>query len=1014
MVRNLGKSDLLPDGPPFQVNTESGNMSIAKVSRNGKYATSTGEYGIQKVPNLCDDLGNSTTCSDTSKYEITITTSSSFVNSKLFASSHSIPVPITSGSVSMEVHVNGKVATVSQSSKPFIINIPQSAPTNFAPIDGNTEGLNPQLPDARIAVDGTEMLTANVAKVVNSAITFELLPRNISKDNCPKYLVVNSFIDPPNVGWEGSINSISHWTVLPTSPKACAEGASFKGANPWAMFIDNTMFDQLKRKARERAARRLTKNEKNTVYLGYRQIPDEEYFAYRNGSQITVPYPNRDQVTTYTEVRSFISSCVFYNETTHSWSRNGCNVSALTMANKIVCECNHLTSFSSDWINLPNTIDFNYAFLLLAIWARWKDKKDLQELGLTVLAENEIDDEYLYEIFVSTGKRGDAGTDSTVHLRISGEEGETVALRLKDPQRKVLQRGQINRFLLAVPGPLGQLKFIRLWHDNSGNGSKASWFCNYVTVTDLQTKLNSHFIVDRWFAVEKPNSDIDQVVSVSGPADVLRLTHLFGKTMSMNLTEGHLWISIFSRLAHSRFTRLERVGCCLLLIFLSMLTGCMFYRNLGPAVDKNVLTLGPFSISSGEISNSLFSSLITFVPVFIVVEIFRRSRLYSSYSKKLVEAIEKHFDEPFDVNFNERGLLQTNSRIQTALSTSEKSIKITRRLLPWQLRIVAWMIIFLTLAVSVFFVTFYGISFGSTACGKWLSSLSITFIMSIMIVQPAKAMLLALFVSLVCPSLDRVEEIEFLDEEELIMNQLQVRYLASVTNMQRSRMQYLADQPEVKKTMSRGYEDSSAAPLDPETVARAKEIRPMEIRMNDILREVGIHVVFFICLMLFASKFTSPDGYQLNAQLTKTFFSEDQFYSIHTENDVWKWLNESVLPNLLAGSWYNGNLSNDLRGFLADRSNRMIGYARLRQLRVKPKNCDAQFTISQQTLCYPGYSMHSQEEGNFMDGWQRATENRQPHPWFTYNSADTLGGYPFLGIVEWYSAGGYPVKLTGT
>ncbi|KAL3309347.1 polycystic kidney disease 1-like 2, partial [Cichlidogyrus casuarinus] len=58
--------------------------------------------------------------------------------------------------------------------------------------------------------------------------------------------------------------------------------------------------------------------------------------------------------------------------------------------------------------------------------------------------------------------------------------------------------------------------------------------------------------------------------------------------------------------------------------------------------------------------------------------------------------------------------------------------------------------------------------------------------------------------------------------------------------------------------------------------------------------------------------------------------------------------------------------------------------------------------------------MYSQEEGNFMDGWQRVTENRQPHPWFAYNSADTLGGYPFLGIVEWYSAGGYPVNLTGT
>jgi polycystin 1L2 len=44
---------------------------------------------------------------------------------------------------------------------------------------------------------------------------------------------------------------------------------------------------------------------------------------------------------------------------------------------------------------------------------------------------------------------------------------------------------------------------MRVWHDNSGHGNRASWFLKYIIVRDLQTMEKSHFISQQWFAVEK-------------------------------------------------------------------------------------------------------------------------------------------------------------------------------------------------------------------------------------------------------------------------------------------------------------------------------------------------------------------------------------------------------------------------------------------------------------------------------------------------------------------------------
>ncbi len=105
---------------------------------------------------------------------------------------------------------------------------------------------------------------------------------------------------------------------------------------------------------------------------------------------------------------------------------------------KIQCFSTHLTTFAGGFLVLPAPINWNYVFanadfaknktiyltvicsyilyLLIILYARYKDKKDLEKLGVTPLPDNYTADQYFYQLLVFTGYRKDAGTNSKVRL----------------------------------------------------------------------------------------------------------------------------------------------------------------------------------------------------------------------------------------------------------------------------------------------------------------------------------------------------------------------------------------------------------------------------------------------------------------------------------------------------------------------------------------------------------------------------------------------------------------------
>ncbi|KAK7019745.1 hypothetical protein SK128_004764 [Halocaridina rubra] len=160
-------------------------------------------------------------------------------------------------------------------------------------------------------------------------------------------------------------------------------------------------------------------------------------------------------------LRTFSSGCYFFNKESKDWFADGLQV-IYSDYNITRCTSNHLTSFGAGLFLPPNTIDFSFVFanmgfsdnitiyltlilcsaifILLLIYARYKDKKDIEKLGAAPLPDNKVQDKYLYEMLIFTGNLKGAQTDSTVQFVLSGTHEETDVRTLGDEKRKILRK----------------------------------------------------------------------------------------------------------------------------------------------------------------------------------------------------------------------------------------------------------------------------------------------------------------------------------------------------------------------------------------------------------------------------------------------------------------------------------------------------------------------------------------------------------------------------------------------
>ena len=160
----------------------------------------------------------------------------------------------------------------------------------------------------------------------------------------------------------------------------------------------------------------------------------------------------------------------------------------------------------------------------------------------------------------------------------------------------------IECFLKKFQRPLGNLNYLKIWHDNSGKDNKASWFLSYIIVNDIQTKERFYFLCNHWLAVEYGDGQIERGIFIALDKQKTELKYLIEKQAKTYLNDTHLWLSVFRKPIQSSFTRLDRVTSCFVFHYLTMVINIFYYSSSLSLFESSIgINLGIFNLTIEQV-----------------------------------------------------------------------------------------------------------------------------------------------------------------------------------------------------------------------------------------------------------------------------------------------------------------------------------------------------------------------------------------------------------------------------
>ncbi|CAH1257139.1 PKDREJ [Branchiostoma lanceolatum] len=773
------------------------------------------------------------------------------------------------------------------------------------------------------------------------------------------------------------------------------------------------------------------------------------------------------------ELMMFSTTCLYFNETSSAWEDEGCQVGPLTTPNRTHCICDHLTPFGSKFFFPPNKIDIlaslmkfkNLAdnpvvtivvavilvlYLMAVFWARRKDKEDETKVETMALHDLDPMDMYRYNVTIITGFRRHAGTTASVSLRLIGEEDESETHMVSDPvgDRTVLERGSIDSFLVTTRDSLGDLKEIMVWHNNGG--SNPSWFLSRIMVQDLQTKQRWYFICNSWLAVDMGDQEVEKHICVATEAELHQASTLFATKAVFALQDDHLWFSILARPARSRFTRVQRLTCCVSVLLCQMLTNIIFYGT-GDETPGQDMNIGGFRITWKELVIGVESAVIAFPINFAIVALFKysaekperekkeerkrcswawkccckgansekrrpRTKSVPKYGKKetledpenvadpenvVIEASDGDATPGDHVRRVHRKKKSLKTRIRSCccwFSPSEPDSELTeeekaRLFVKGRDRCeLPWWCVYVAWLLAILAcltAAFFTLLYGM-AYGR---QKSIDWLVSMIIgfLQGVFVVqpLKMLFIAAIVAVI-----IKKLDEEswEPIVPEKHLVDSESWTSL---------DIQQFRKDLQKRREDPVYKPPPPKDLEKVRAARKKNDAMFFIVYETASFMLFAFLILTIAHTMVDPNAFHLGTNTHETFLGDVE--EIQDRYDVYLWLEEEIFMNL-----YDFDSP-----FTADGQSVVVGSVRMRQVRVSTEKCTARNSGVMGTrllslyfdFCGEDYTSDNAVTEHFLPGWVNApkTANFTPDtssPW-VYQHTDTVW------LSSGYGTGGY-------
>ncbi|KAM6430104.1 polycystin-1-like protein 3 [Liasis olivaceus] len=321
---------------------------------------------------------------------------------------------------------------------------------------------------------------------------------------------------------------------------------------------------------------------------------------------------------------------------------------------------------------------------------------------------------------------------------------------------------------------------------------------------------------------------------------------------------------------------------------------------------------------------------------------------------------------------------ESNSPTPSPPGDSKKEL--TPKGLPWWAVFVGWFLVILTSGVSGFFTMLYGLHYGKDNSIKWLISMAISFFESLFITQPLKVLGFAAFFALVLKKVEQEDE-----ENTSIDGPLSV-----------------SGDPNPIFGMRRDSGNNIYQPPPATDIAKMKSDRIKEQKAFALIQEILAYLGFLWMLLLVAYGQRDPNSYYLNKHIENSF--TEGFQEILSYQDFFKWARTTLI----------GNLYGPYEGFITDGNSKLVGSARIRQVRVKGNSCpiapSLEMTVRE---CHAAYSFDTEDIGDYGINWNGSSLDNSSdlHSAWQYQSQARLRGHPIWGKLAVYRGGGYIVHL---
>ena len=437
-----------------------------------------------------------------------------------------------------------------------------------------------------------------------------------------------------------------------------------------------------------------------------------------------------------------------------------------------------------------------------------------------------------YEIEISTGIWSDSGTSANVYLVLEGELGSSRPYHLKRGSFIPFARGSLTCFTLSIPNNVGPLRRVRVWHDNSGESP--SWYLNTIKIYDAFSQELKTFTCHKWLAVEKGDGLVDRTLAADLTAGKRKnFWESCRNTVAGKLGDGHLWFSVATRPPSRRFTRVQRLSCCLSLLLTTMLASAMIYQFVpGHFQQQRTLRLGPLVLNLRQLIIALESIAVVFPVHLIIIAIFSH----------------------VVTNVGASGQRQRRYKVRERFSIHKVTEKyryrrVRRTTLPYSFVYFAWFLCFISSAASATFIILYSLQWGKKTSEEWLISIVMSLFVEIFVTEPIKIIVVALYLSFFCQS----------DADELAQTPRTIEHFDEVTSA------------DGQKENENDEKIALPKPLSKKELHRARIYRMQELRMYKAIQKIVCYFLYLWILMIMCYGDRSQYSYSLKLSLEQTF-----------------------------------------------------------------------------------------------------------------------------------------------